>query len=290
MSVTRTSCEQCAWAEWRVKDGVRIQVGCQAGQLDKYQALRERIDPTGHPVDHSVFKLTEMGETTAYIINFACPFQRSEQWAHDNDAKSLSSTELRSKLFSVIPFDYGLVVISDGLVRGTLKTVKHVCNGTIPPRWVEIVNRQKHNSTKFIEEIVLTLRDRMGKDISVPELGADNAKNFINFRQMADDFPDNNREMVLEAIKARHGYFWVLVLQANTKIDAGFMESIKRLVLDLEVDFHLLSLSPDEGIAVAPVLLGSADFHPSAAFIYKGGTMQQEFRRNYVQSFFNIVD
>ena len=286
----KTSCNDCAWAEWKEKDGIKRQVGCRANQLDKYKALKTKVDPVGHDAENKVFTLTEMGKIVAYVINFACPFQRSEDWAQEHETQSLSNTELREKLFKGIPFDYGLVVVSDGMVKGTLKTVKHVCNGTVPPRWVEIVNRPKHNSSTFIEEIVLTLKDRMGNNIAVPNDTADNAKNFINFRQMANDFPDNNREMVLEAIKARRGFFWLLVLQANTKIDGAFMESIKRLVLDLEADFHLLSLSPDEAIIATPTLLGYVDFQPSAAFIYKSGTLHQEFNRNYVGNFFHIVD
>jgi len=231
-----------------------------------------------------------MGTVRAFIINMACPFQRSEAWK-EQYLKDIHAKNIRTFVFNTIPFDYGCVVISDGMVRGTLKTVKHVCNGTVPPRWVEIVNKSKHNNAKFIEEIILTLKDRMGKDITVPDSEtADNATNFINFRQMADDFPDNNREMVLEAIKARYGYFWLLVLQANSKIDAEFVESIKKLVLDLEIDFHLISLSPNEGIVVAPVMLGTADFYPSAAFVYKNSSVVQEFRKDYVAGFFNVVE
>ena len=282
MSLRQTSCQACAFCQWTEKSGEKIQTGCKVGQLDRYKKLKDKVDPVGHPVDNKIFKLTEMGDVRAYIINMACTFQRSASWAEEH-LRDVPPEGIRKYVFDCTPFDYGLVVVSDGQVRSTLKTVKHVCNGTVPPRWVEIVNRPKHNSTRFIEETILALKDRMSKDITVPDPSiyhkddmssyAVNARSFINFRQMADDFPDDNRELVLETIKARHGYFWVLVLQANTKIDAGFMESIKRLVLDLEVDFHIITLnaSGQEAVIVAPVLLGAADFHPSAAFVYKSG-------------------
>jgi len=292
-SIKQTNCALCAFANWVEKDGKQIQIGCNVGQLDNYKSFKQRVDPNGHDADNAVFKIEEMDNKRAYLINYACVFQRHPGWLEQVKEAELwpeTPVEQREFVFKTIPFQYGLVVISDGHVRSTLKTCKSVCNGTVPPRWVEIVNRPKYNTKKFIEEIILAIRDRMGKDINIPPEDAKNAANFINFRQLADNFPEHTKEMALEAIKDRQGYFWVLVLQANTKIDPEFIESIKHQVIDNFLDFHVLSLSPDEAMLVQPVFAGGAEFAPHACFIMKGANLVQEYKIDYIREFFTIVD
>ena len=287
----QTSCELCGFCQWKLNnDDTKIQVGCDVGQLDKYKELRKRVDPNGHEVDNKVLKLTEMDGARCYVINMPCLFQRTQEWINDN-CSDLSGGELRQFVFTRIPFDFGLVIMSDGHNRQVLRTCKSVCNGTVPPRWVEIVIPPDKYSVQMIEDLNISISERKGKDITIPtDVDAVNNINYFNVRQLADNFSVHLKDMVFDAIKARSGYFWFLTLQAGTKIDAGFIESIKKQVIDLVLDFQIISLTRNEAMIVQPIFMGSLAFDKSGAFVYRNGNLYQEYNVANITEFFNVVD
>jgi hypothetical protein len=294
MSSKQTSCEICAWAQTCIRNDKTIQTGCAVGQLDKYIKLKERADPKGHAADNAIFKLTETGDKTYYVINLPCPFQRAPQWVEDlrPDLTALINVDnvaLREEIFKVIPFDYGLVVISHGGTKGTIRTCKAGVNQTVPPQFLKVVYPYKFKDSKDKEDLFLALQDRIGKDIVKPD--EIQAPNFgFQIRQVVNTAIDNQKDMVLDAIQGATGYFWLLVLQEGSRMKEDFMESIKRQVLDELLDFHVISISPDEAIIVQPVLVGTAEFAHWACFILKHDKLVQEFNPNYIRPFFNLVE
>ena len=294
MNSKQCLCQQCAFAKCVPNnDGYLVQTGCYSGQLEKYNDLKDKIDPNGQSLNNSVFKMVDMEEGRYYVINYACPFQRSKEWAEEYFEKPIAGLDhkwLREHLITIIPFDYALVVISDGNTKHTIRSCKSVINATVPPQFFTVVYPYKWIADKGKEELFLALDDRLKKgDIEKPD--PQTAPSFaFDIRQIVDPNCVSVKDMVYDAIKAKSGYFWILTLQAGSKVDPGFIESIKRKVLDLTLDFTIISLSIDEALIPQPIFTGAVAFHPSGAFKYKNSTLVQEYDINYLSSFFNIID
>jgi len=294
MSIKSSNCAVCAFCQFAERDGIKWQTGCTVGQLDKYQALKGRVDPKGDEMENAIFKYTEQGDLKAYIMNSPCTFQRSKQWLDEQMAmwtkdnppppgsiQFLHKATLREYVFSQIPFDYTLVVISNGNVKQTIRTCKSVCNGTITPARTEIVYPYKLLNDKSKEELFGILKDKLSQGDIKPQ----HPWWGFNIRQVVNSAMDNPRDMVMDAIQ-QNGRFWIVVLQAGEKLEEGFMESIKRQVISELVDIHYIGLAPDSAILVHPILTGDAMFAKYAAFKYKNGNLVQEYQPDWVNNFY----
>ena len=298
MAIKQTSCQQCAFCQFAEKNNCKIQTGCQVGQIDKYKALKNRVDPKGHDAENAVFKLTEMGEVTAYIINAACAFQRSKEWLDkqmkvwtegkpvpEGSVQFLHKETLREYVFQGIAFDYTLVVISNGNVKQTARTCKSVCNGTVTPARLEVVYPYKYLNDKSKEELYHTLQDKL----TTGDIKKQHPWFKFNIRQIVNQTMDNPRSMVMDAIQ-QHGRFWIVVLQAGDKVEEGFIESIKRQIASELIDIHYVGLSSESAILIHPIFAGDMGFAKTAAFQYKNGNLVQEYKPDWVGNFYNIKE
>ena len=284
MTNRTTNCNFCSFCNFSERDGVKWQTSCKVQQLDKYKALKDRIDPNSNELDNAVLKYTEQDGVKAFVINAPCTFQRTQKWVEEH-CKDLTGNELREFVFQSINFDYTLVVISDGNVKQTIRTVKSVCNGTLTPAMTEIVYPYKFINDKSKEDLFIALEDRLAKG----DIKEQHQWWKFNIRQVVSSEIDNTRAMVLDAIQS-HGRFWVLVLQAGEKIHEGFVESIKRQVVSELVDVHYLGLGPESALLAHPVLAGDFSLSKGATFKYKNSNLVQEWDTNWLSSFFNFVD
>jgi len=282
----QTSCQQCNFCTWFEKDGINIQVGCKAGQLEKYKILKQRVDPNGHDINNSIFKLYEGGGTRYYIINLLCPFQRSESWVNDNVDPNWTKEELREHLISVTPFLYAAVVISDGDVKKTLRSCKSAINATVPPQFIKIVYPYRLKADRSKEDLFYKLEEKLSDGTFKHPGGNFN----FEIRQIVDSVYDDLRLKIYDALKAAKGYFYVLVLQEDYRVTEDFVESIKKLVLNEFFDFHIISLNDTNAFMVAPVFLENAEFSPGAAYQWTKDGFKQEFNINHVRNFLNVVE
>jgi hypothetical protein len=280
----QTNCSQCIFCQFAEKDGVKWQTGCQVSQIEKYQVLKERVDPAGLGLDNSVYKYAEQGDLKSYIINSPCCFQRSQKWLDDQGSDFPTDKEQqREYVFQSIPFEYTLVVISNGNVKQTIRTCKSVCNGTLTPTMTEIIYPYKLLADKSKEELFIALEDTLAKG----DFKEQHPWWKFNIRQVVDPQITDLRSMILDAIQS-HGRFWLVVLQAGEKVDEGFIESIKRQYISELVDIQYVGLSPESAIIIHPIIASDMGFATSAAFKYKNGTLVQECPMEWVGIFYRI--
>jgi hypothetical protein len=284
MAIKQSNCQVCAFAQTATKNGRTIQTGCAVGQLDKYHQLAKRSDPNSHVNDNKILKLTEMGDVCYYIINSPCCFQRAQKWVDEQgDAPPTEPDQKREYVFKDIPFEYTLVVISNGNVKQTIRTCKSACNGTITPSMLEVVYPYKYLNDKSKEELFLALNDRLASG----DIKEQYSWWKFNIRQIVNPEVNTPYAMVMDAIQT-HGRFWIVVLQAGDKLEEGFMESVKRQLIGELVDMHYIGLAPESAILVHPILAGDMGFAKHAAFKYKNGNLVQEFSPEWVGNFYNI--
>ena len=286
----RSSCEKCGFAKWGETNGKKIQIGCKVSQIDKLKELKTKVDPNGDEVDNSLFKLNVVGNTTCYVLNMLCVFQRSQEWIENHifDDDIRTTETLRQAVFKTIPFMYHAIVVYDGNMRQTMKTVKSIMNGTVPPLSLSVIIPVEHNDKDKIEEVILAMRERIGKDINRPN---DFNWEVRPMRSEATDTLSGRRLQISEAVQSKPGSFYILILDEGSRIHEQFIESIKNQSVNHFVDFHIINLSPTESLLVHPVFDGTCGLVPSACFtVDTNGVLKQEFNINNIRSFFNVVD
>ncbi len=274
-------CDKCAFCKWQNVENKRYQVGCSAGQIDKYKALKQRLYPDGDNDNNPIYQYVDGGEAKYYTVRPACVFSKTKDWCDRMipGMETMSDKDIRNAVFTTLPFLYLLTVAYDGDTKRTLRSIRSTLNSTVKPQIIEIISPyDRAGESKNLNEMLRELRKMWKENEQYQDIK-------YNIRQI--QVQCEYSKSIEIAIEKHRGFFYVLSLEEGVKVHPDFMESIKHKVFDDMLDFHIISLEDQYKSALwAGVLYFGSQFQQSHAFVQDGPNIVQRFDPKYVKNFF----
>lgn len=274
----KANCGACGFCKYTLVKGSKdtfVQTGCNCGQLERIKAtFGKSINNDGE----KIYELFDAGDKQYHILRIDCPFGRTPEYVEENINPQWTVEETRNFILELLPFYYGLVVLSDHNYRRVLNSCKSVIKGSIQPEFIEIswpfdkiTDRSKE--TLFVE-LKEFLRER-------------NPNVKWNIRQIITGGLNTLRARVMDCVKAQQGYSFILILDEGSIISEDFIKSIKELVYNNFFNFDIITMSKKEALITAPVFHGDSEFNSGRSFKYENGQCIQHYNEVLIDKFIN---